>query len=75
MFEKSAENNHGETVKVLLQNGALPNILDSRKYTALDVARRDDIKSMLQSAGGKESAQSSSIEKNAVKLLPTKILQ
>jgi ankyrin repeat protein len=69
----ASENNHSDTVKALLQNGAQPNILDSRKYTALDVARSDEIRRMLLMHGGKMCENLTASEKDAVKLLPTKM--
>lgn len=48
----AAENGHLETVLVLLKYGAQPNVLDSRKYTAIDVAKTAEIKQLLISHGG-----------------------
>jgi len=47
----AAENGHHETVRLLLRLGANPNILDSRKYTALDVAKTEEVKQILISSG------------------------
>jgi ankyrin repeat protein len=43
----AAENGHVETVAVLLKHGAQANALDSRKYTALDVAKTPAVKAKL----------------------------
>ena len=48
----ASENGHAETVKLLLELGANPNVLDSRKYTALDIAKINEIKKLLISNGG-----------------------
>lgn len=47
-----AENGHFEIVEELLKSGALVNELDSRKYTALDVASTKEIKQLLTSNNG-----------------------
>lgn len=56
-FHKTAlhyavERGHYDAALLLLQNGAKPNVLDSRKYSALDVAKNDKIKKLLISHGG-----------------------
>ena len=43
----ASENGHYNVVQFLLNSGALPNEMDSRKYTALDVASTEDIKKLL----------------------------
>lgn len=47
----AAENGHYETLQMLLQQGANPNVLDSRKRTALDVAKTPEIKAALTAYG------------------------
>lgn len=44
----AAENGHAEVVKELLLNGANANALDNRKYTAIDVAKNQAVKVILQ---------------------------
>lgn len=56
-FHKTAlhyavERGHYDAANLLLQNGAKPNVLDSRKYSALDIAKNDKIKKLLISHGG-----------------------
>jgi len=53
----AAEGGHTDTVKLLLELGANPNMLDSRKYTALDVAKNDGIKRVLELNGGMHGAK------------------
>jgi ankyrin repeat protein len=48
----ASENGHYDAVKVLLENGANPNILDSRHYTSLDVAKSKEIVKLLESKSG-----------------------
>lgn len=47
----AAEYGHIDSVKLLLKLGANSNILDSRSYTTLDVAKTNDIKNILISNG------------------------
>ena len=56
-FHKTAlhyatERGHYVIVQLLLEKGADPNVLDSRKYSALDLAKNDGIKKLLISHGG-----------------------
>jgi len=48
----ASENGHLDVVQTLLNYGTLPNELDSRKYTALDVAKTEVIKKLLISRNG-----------------------
>lgn len=48
----ACENGHYETVKMLLELGAKPNVLDSREYTALDVAKNNNIRQLLLEKNG-----------------------
>jgi ankyrin repeat protein len=63
----SSENGHYNIVQFLLNNGAMPNELDSRKYTALDVASTEDIKKLLRLNNG---VTGSNIEVGAGQYLP-----
>lgn len=61
-FHKTAlhyavENSHNEIVELLLKSGAKPNILDSRHYSPLDLARTDKIKKLLIEYGGIQGKQ------------------
>lgn len=53
----AAECGHDEVVELLLKYGAQPNILDSRNYTALDVAKTKKIKKLLISRGGQPGSR------------------
>jgi len=48
----ASEQGHYLAVKMLLDKGAQPNALDSRKFTALNVAANDNIKKLLIASGG-----------------------
>lgn len=48
----ASENGHYDIVEFLLDHGALPNELDSRRYTALDIAKNDSIRKLLVSKNG-----------------------
>ena len=48
----ASENGHTEAVKTLLKCGAKVNELDSRRYTALDVAKNQDIVLLLKANSG-----------------------
>ena len=61
----ASENGHTETVKVLLKYGANPNVLDSRRYTAIDVAKNEEVKVLLEKSGCSYGKQ---IEQDKVKL-------
>lgn len=47
----AAENGHDKVVEQLLKYGTNPNVLDSRRYTALDVAKTENIKNILITHG------------------------
>lgn len=53
----AAENGHHDTVKMLLKYNANPNVLDSRQYTAIDVAKNQQVKQVLQLEGGAQGRQ------------------
>ena len=53
----ASENGHDRVVQVLLDRGADVNVLDSRRYTALDVASTKQIKRIIVSKGGKFGRQ------------------
>jgi hypothetical protein len=48
----SVENDHYEATNTLLDLGADPNALDSRNYTALDIAKNKNMQRLLQSKNG-----------------------
>lgn len=48
----ASENGHYNVVHFLLNSGAMPNELDSRKFTSLDVASTQDIQKLLRLKGG-----------------------
>lgn len=48
----AAEYGRNESVALLLKLGSNPNILDSRSYTPLDIAKNNTIKTLLINAGG-----------------------
>lgn len=48
----ASEYGHKDTVELLLKLGANPNTVDSRKYTALDIAKNDEIRNVLIKNGG-----------------------
>lgn len=54
----ASEYGHKKVVKVLLEHGANPNVLNMHGQTALDVVRRnEDVKQLLIEAGGKTKEQ------------------
>ena len=46
----ASENNHRDAVQLLLKLGANPNVMDSRKYKAIDVTTDKEIKQLLESS-------------------------
>lgn len=51
----AAENGHTDAVELLLKLGANPYVLDSRKYTPLDVSKNEKIKQILLNASNKQN--------------------
>lgn len=63
----ASEHGHIATVELLLKKGANPNALDSRKYTALDIATNDEVKRILEQRGclpGKNVNETSALPRN-----------
>jgi len=44
----ASENNYKEAVEILLKNGANPNVLDSRNYTAKDLTNNQQVVALLE---------------------------
>ena len=66
----AAENGHVETVKKLLEYGANPNVLDSRRYTAIDLAKTPEVENLLKVHGGDCGKQIAQDESQLRKFLP-----